>query len=1350
MHRKPTVDDVNLEPKLEQALRDLEYLQATLLKTIARISPPKDRLVFVQDPAAGKPYARRSEEGLREVNAGPNKLAPRNPMNAYIIAIENELAVLLHTVEGIRCYDDALATIRRDFIIRVAMRELDRLDQIKEAEWNWQMVNSAVSKTMRHSQHGLGVFVDCSPYYRNMHHTWHPAILSVFLTVMLMNLVCGLSRRASGLLITGMRCITRILTIGRDDPELSRISQSIPKDPRTIIGAFDLEPRTKSYICCPTCFALYDDSLPPPPCCTYKQTPASRTCKASLLRTRLINGKKITCPIRKYVHQEMKEWVARLFSRPDMEELLDKPLYPDPLARGDQAEDIWDARTFAAFLGPDGKSFLRPDNAGESRLVFSLNVDGFNPFGTKAAKQSVSVTGIYMVCLNLPPHLRYLPENMYLVGVVPGPSKPSHGELNHFLALLVDDLLPFWTPGVFLSRTANRDKGRLVKAVLIPLVSDMLGAKQAAGFSGHSSKTFCSYCLLPLDRIEEFDRERWPTRDPEEHIRLATAWKNAKTPDDQQHIYETYGLRWSELLRLPYWNPLLFTVIDSMHNLYLGVLKYHCRTLWGMDIAADDEDPGNHPPRATPARPNPLAMKKAKQLLLDQKFTALKASNKPLVWHLCLDLGLRRASTKAILLKHLQSWREKAPEADLKALREQLSNSSSDGQLGDAGSEDDFSPSGPLLAQTAAPEVASMSDPKTPSGAHHDPSPPTFPVDENSTSDGQGAQQLMPANKDVKHAEARLRSEIPIHMQAMVFYDRSILVSLCKELKLVSKGNKTDLALRLLSWRSSNNLPVAPPLPTIRTSRGLASEEKQRKLVQDIAAVDAWFSSAPHPVQEGDLQCWTMVILSALCENRKISVSGKKPIIVARLLQWKNRGDAGDSESSRSSQINEDEHADDAAGVGKHDLPEPESRSASPDRKPANRKPKKAVLGRTILSEMRADMAKTELPAWVSPAPSSIGSTRHGKPSADQWRSLCTIHLPITLVRLWGGDNGLFKEMLSNFIDLIVAVEVGTMRVVTEKHSALYDKLMARYLNKMKELYKDARVVPNHHVALHLGDFLRSFGSVHAWRAFAFERYNYLLQQENTNQKFGELETTFIKQSCRSANFRPLMQDPIVRETVIELVEGYKAFSTEDRRGTRVQDTLDTTQSFSLPTTAKEGDLEDETYEAFFKAAEVIRPGSTFVETARKMEGQRFLSRRCLFSPTVFIKGVTYKTYKKSPKDSNVIFRLQDGVEKAGRMEVRTLSDLSKDDAACDNYRRFPFGTGRLYYDYYSAEFVVRATDIVCHFAKTAMVMPTISRPCVHVLPLDTMVTSALLPDFDDVEEDMKDVAADLPADDVY
>ncbi|KAH9920395.1 uncharacterized protein B0H18DRAFT_865531, partial [Fomitopsis serialis] len=111
-------------------------------------------------------------------------------------------------------------------------------------------------------------------------------------------------------------------------------------------------------------------------------------------------------------------WLARFLSRPDVEPLVDARREQTPSQLPDIQSDVWDAPLFHEFKDAAGGAFIKGPSE-EGRYLFSLSVDGFNPFQAKEAKQSVTVTGIYMVCLNLPPQIRYLPENTYLVGIIP-------------------------------------------------------------------------------------------------------------------------------------------------------------------------------------------------------------------------------------------------------------------------------------------------------------------------------------------------------------------------------------------------------------------------------------------------------------------------------------------------------------------------------------------------------------------------------------------------------------------------------------------------------------------------------------------------------------------------------------------------------------------------------------------------------------------------------------------------------------------------------------------------------------------------------------------------------------------
>ncbi|KIK10933.1 hypothetical protein PISMIDRAFT_53187, partial [Pisolithus microcarpus 441] len=119
--------------------------------------------------------------------------------------------------------------------------------------------------------------------------------------------------------------------------------------------------------------------------------------------------------------------------------------------------------------------------------------------------------------------------------------------INNFLRVLVNELLEFWEPGVFFSRTAQHRNGRLVSLALVPLVCDVLGARQVGGFLIHADQ-----------------------------------WHLANTSEERDRIARTHGVRFSELLRLPYWDPIWFTVLDSMHAFFLHAIPQHIRYIWGI------------------------------------------------------------------------------------------------------------------------------------------------------------------------------------------------------------------------------------------------------------------------------------------------------------------------------------------------------------------------------------------------------------------------------------------------------------------------------------------------------------------------------------------------------------------------------------------------------------------------------------------------------------------------------------------------------------------------------------------------------------------------------------------------
>ena len=479
------------------------------------------------------------------------------------------------------------------------------------------------------------------------------------LAVLLMHLVFHLSRRATMVMLVAMRCM--LSSQGAD----RKLVDQVPSDPRTVLNRFDLDPRCSSFLQCPVCYALYPYSgtmtgtAAEANRCSYKSTPRSPPCDVPLWEERRSGGKTFLAPRRKYIHQSLKEWVGRLLVRPGVAELFCEPCNrPATRVMG----DIWDAPVLRNFRDVDGQSFFR-GRGDEIRLAFSLNVDGFNPFHMLEAKQSVSCTAIYMIVLNFPEHLRFLFRNMYLAGVIPGPGKPSLDQINHALSLLVTELLEFWK-GIYYTVVSASPSGRLTKGVLIPLVCDMLAAHQLTGLSSATSTWFCTLCLLTIQDIENLDKATWPSRDLITQIRRAKQWRDCESEAGRDACFKAHGVRWSVLLELPYWNPILFSVLDSMHAAYLGLVQSHCCKIWRINVSVDGGEGSTIVPAKEVARPSDRVLSRWLAVIRDSQ-DALGLRNslmgsdkcpKDVLWHICIDNNLWSAGGRKQLVDNIVDW----------------------------------------------------------------------------------------------------------------------------------------------------------------------------------------------------------------------------------------------------------------------------------------------------------------------------------------------------------------------------------------------------------------------------------------------------------------------------------------------------------------------------------------------------------------------------------------------------------------------------------------------------------------------------------------------------------------------
>ena len=423
-----------------------------------------------------------------------------------------------------------------------------------------------------------------------------PLTLTCYVFMAILHLMCGLSLEDCTFLLPCVELIVQ-MSSGRVNPTERRLD-GFPRDPRTVLDVLKLNPEEEAFVCCPKCFALYPSNGEAPALCFFRSTSTSKPCNELLTQTRRIGGTTRTVFLRQYFHQILKTWLGRLICRPGVENLLDRDVLDDP---GDFQTDIFSGDVLRHFADRDGTSFL-PSRPFEGRYAFGLSVDAFNPFLNKQAGKKVSVTAIYMVLLNLPPHARYKVENMYLAGVIPGPREPSLTQINHLLQPLVNELNEFWDPGVWYTRTPNCHAGKLVRAALVPLICDLKAARQVMGHGSHSAKKFCSICSLPLRQRNNISEVGRVPVSAARFRKYALEWKLARSQSQRDKLFNKHGVRWSVLLELPYWDPPRFTVIDTMHTVLLGHLHRHCTTIWGMNPVRADRHGNRNAVKPPPAQ----------------------------------------------------------------------------------------------------------------------------------------------------------------------------------------------------------------------------------------------------------------------------------------------------------------------------------------------------------------------------------------------------------------------------------------------------------------------------------------------------------------------------------------------------------------------------------------------------------------------------------------------------------------------------------------------------------------------------------------------------------------------------
>jgi len=251
--------------------------------------------------------------------------------------------------------------------------------------------------------------------------------------------------------------------------------------------------------------------------------------------------------------------------------------------------DVTESPRFAAFARADN---FMVDDVRNISLAFCT--DGINPW----KKSQYSMWPLFATVLNFSPDMRDKPENMILLGLVPGPKSPKR--MNTFLRPVVDELLGYGESGLdtFDAHTNTVFNMRVRMALFI---ADYPASSKVMCMKGSGAVCGCHHCnirgrstatasgsktiypdfrrYLPADHEWRFDDntfgsvETRPAPRPRDHASVEqqaratqAAYDLGVKPDSTADPSAVTGVTgYSELLRLPYRDHILDSPVEMMH-----------------------------------------------------------------------------------------------------------------------------------------------------------------------------------------------------------------------------------------------------------------------------------------------------------------------------------------------------------------------------------------------------------------------------------------------------------------------------------------------------------------------------------------------------------------------------------------------------------------------------------------------------------------------------------------------------------------------------------------------------------------------------------------------------------------
>ena len=350
--------------------------------------------------------------------------------------------------------------------------------------------------------------------------------------------------------------------------------------------------QSKTYAVCPSCNKLYNISEIRSTSgfkCNHVEFPnhpkrnLRKSCGTEVTKLVPTTSGYSVKPKMVYPLPSLKAQIIAMYRRPEFESLLKKWANRD--SEVDLYTDIYDGEIWKTFPSSvdnsaEQQQFFTPNTA-DSHLGIMINLDWFQPFDSASYSTGV----IYGVICNLPREVRFKKENMLILALLPGPDEVKLHKINHYLTPIVGELLEFWS-GFDLPPSENHPEGKKIRLAVICCANDIPATRKLCGHI--SALAGCHRCYKRANIVGRklnyggFDdmSEWFQDRDLEEHRTNAEAWRHCKSKDERRNHVSTTLVRWSEMLRLPYFNPIRHLIVDPMHCLFLGIARWIIKRLW--------------------------------------------------------------------------------------------------------------------------------------------------------------------------------------------------------------------------------------------------------------------------------------------------------------------------------------------------------------------------------------------------------------------------------------------------------------------------------------------------------------------------------------------------------------------------------------------------------------------------------------------------------------------------------------------------------------------------------------------------------------------------------------------------